>query len=48
MNLAWASLASISFYLGRKNIFGELRQAVMVRISLIQSNFADESITFES
>lgn len=29
-------------------MLGELKQAVMVKISLKQSNFVDESITLES
>jgi hypothetical protein len=48
MNFACASLAYFIFYFGRKNIFGELKHAVIVRISLIQSNFTAESMTLES
>lgn len=32
MNLAWASFASIIFYLGRRNILGELKQDTIVKI----------------
>ena len=48
MNFACASLASFIFYFGRKNMFGELKQAVIVRISLMQSNLTAESMTLES
>ena len=48
INLAWASVASIIFYFGRRNMFGAFRQATIVRISFMQLKRGEERRTLDS